>query len=388
MGVLTLNAAVPAGAAGNAYGAWTLAGANPSWTGTMSVGAAGFPSSTYATSSGTPSVESGASAFLGASTPFGAVFGSTANQPYLTLRTAAGASPSTTTFTFASPVPAGGWGFALGDVDVDRVQIEARGADGQLVPVAALGHQGEFNACQNVPKPSSCASGVSTDVPTWDPATATLIGSGSDTTGASGWFRPVAPVSALTFTFTRITGAPVFQLWFAALTADISGTVTNATTAGSTEPTPAALIALLDPAGDPVVDAAGDPVTTTAAADGSWTIPAVLPTELQIRVDPPPGRADIVAVVVDVDASDGDVSGVDANLPLAAPATTTTSSTSTTTSTTTTTRLVAVQPAATSSGPMARTGSESAPLAGIGLGAVVGGLVLLGARRVRLRRVV
>jgi len=244
-GVVTALAIVLAGlgAEGQAipavYGQWTVAPADPTSTGTLSLPGSQVPDAPFETNGNNPQVPSGASAFLGDSTPFGAEYSSSQDLPYLVLRTDSTA-PSTTTFTFAAPTPASGWGFAFGDIDADTVKVEAFDAAGAAVPTAALGWQSAFNYCTNSPRPTSCGAGPFTDVPTWDPGTSTLVGNGPDTTGAAGWFRPTAPITTLKLTFTRISGAPVMQMWVAShccpppTTTSTSTSTTSSSTSSST----------------------------------------------------------------------------------------------------------------------------------------------------------
>ena len=125
-GSLLLPGAPPVGAAPSVYPTWTLAGtAEPS--GTMTIPATGFPTATFMSNSNTITNPGGAAAFLNATTPFGAFFGSSQGRPYLNVPAAPGALPSTVTYTFATPTPATGWGFNLGDIDADTVQIAATG---------------------------------------------------------------------------------------------------------------------------------------------------------------------------------------------------------------------------------------------------------------------
>lgn len=116
------------------------------------------------------------------------MFGTSQNLPYLQLRTTTGTAASTTTIAFASPTPVqsggSGWGFTLGDIDADKVTVSATDISGTTVTAAQLGWQGAFNYCAVSPKPSGCPAGESTDVPTWDPSTATLTGNVLDTGGA------------------------------------------------------------------------------------------------------------------------------------------------------------------------------------------------------------
>jgi hypothetical protein len=94
------------------------------------------------------------------------------------------------------------------------VRISATDAGGNAVAVASW-YQGVFNYCGVSPKPSGCPSGTHTDVPVWNNID-TLTGRGSDTSGASGWFRPTQSIKTLTFTFEKLSGFPIFQTWFAA----------------------------------------------------------------------------------------------------------------------------------------------------------------------------
>lgn len=271
------------------YAAWTAAGSSGSWTGAGPVAAAGFPAATFTSTATSVQAPSGASTFLGPATPFGAVYGSSRNQPYLTIATAAGNAPSTTTLTFPQPTPAAGWGFALGDVDADAVQLHATGAGGLPVTAADLGWQGAFNYCAVSPKPGSCTgSGPFTDVPTWNPLTGTLTGSGSDTFGASGWFQPTVALRSITFTFSRQVGNPIFQLWLAALSVPLTGQV-DGITPSSQIPPPGVQVDLLTAAGDPVHDPAGDPVTATADDTGKFEFPSVADGDYVLELTVPPG---------------------------------------------------------------------------------------------------
>jgi uncharacterized repeat protein (TIGR01451 family) len=194
------------------YAEWTLSGKS----GTIAVPSTGFPAGTFTTDAGGLQIPSGNSSFLNASTPIGAEFGSSQGRGYLKFGTAAGGKPSTTTITFDSPTPAGDWGFALGDIDADHAKITATDANGMALTAAQLGFQRAFNYCGSAPLPSACKSKVSTDKPTWDPATSSLIGNVRDTDGASGWFKPTVPIKSLKIVFSVQSGIPVGQLWIAA----------------------------------------------------------------------------------------------------------------------------------------------------------------------------
>lgn len=267
--------------AAGAYANWTLSGA----AGTMAIPVTGFPSATFTTDSTSPSFQSGKSVYLSANTPFGEVFGSSQGTQYPLLRTAAGRAPSATTFTFRTPAPASGWGFTLGDIDADQVAISATDAAGGTVPPADLGYESSFNFCAVSPRPPGCGTGPFTDKPVWNQATQTLTGNGADTTGGSAWFRPATAIKTLTFTFSRRSGSPVYQVWFAAASATVRGTVTVAP--GDTPPP--ATLRLLNPDGSPVLDAQGQPVSTTTDAYGGYAFTGVARGEYLVEVDPPRG---------------------------------------------------------------------------------------------------
>ena len=194
------------------YAEWTVNGDS----GTVQVPDSDFPAGAYTSDSSPLRVATGKSTFLNTTTPFGAEFGSSRDQDYLVFGTASRNRPSTTTIRFDEGTPTGRWGFALGDIDADRAHIIAKGPDGTPLTAGELGWQGAFNYCLGTPKPPSCTKGTTSDVPTWDPATSTLIGTGTDTDGASGWFRPTKSVKELTIVFSVQTGIPIGQLWIAA----------------------------------------------------------------------------------------------------------------------------------------------------------------------------
>lgn len=146
------------------YGSWGVSGDGASWTGTFTPpSVAGFPSATLETNSLSPTTPTGATTWLGPTTAFGAVFGTSQNLPYLQLRTTTGTAASTTTIAFASPTPVqsggSGWGFTLGDIDADKVTVSATDISGTTVTAAQLGWQGAFNYCAVSPKPSGCPAG-------------------------------------------------------------------------------------------------------------------------------------------------------------------------------------------------------------------------------------
>ena len=301
-------AATPALAAtGSGYGTWSVLGG----TGTMSIPVAGFPSAAFHTTSSTAPVQSGQSAFLNADTPVGARYGSSRGKQYVNLRTALSGSPSVTTLAFDRPTPAGTWAFTLGDVDADRVEVHALGADGAPLSPAQLGWQGAFNYCQGTPKPSTCVGpGPFNDMPVWEPGSSTLVGSGTDTSGASGWFQPTVPVSSVTLTFSVQTGIPIYQLWTSALSADISGRVGSA--CGT--PPSGAVLTLLRPDGSTVRDPDGDPVTAVTGADGGYTFTGVAAGAYRVSLDAPAGYSPAKPVAAADTTGARDDTGVDFQL--------------------------------------------------------------------------
>jgi hypothetical protein len=194
------------------YGHWDMSGK----TGTVTVPGGMFPVGDVTTDSTRVGTPSGASSYLNESTPFGAEFGSSRNKIYLQFGAVSSTKPSTTTIAFRTPTPARDWGFALGDIDAEKVKVEATGADGRKLTTAELGFKDAFNYCESTPRPSSCSRGPFTDKPVWDTAADTLVGRGPDTDGASGWFMPTKPVKSLTLVYSVLTGIPVAQLWLAA----------------------------------------------------------------------------------------------------------------------------------------------------------------------------
>jgi hypothetical protein len=264
------------------YATWSRSGT----TGTMSLATDGFdsPSATWTTNGTSLETPSGASTWLGPTTPFGAYFGSSQGKPYLNVGTG-GAASVATTYTFADPTPVGTWGFALGDIDADSVRISATDAGGNAVTVATW-YQGVFNYCAVSPKPSGCPSGTHTDEPIWNNVD-TLTGRGSDTSGAAGWFRPTQSIKTLTFTFTKLTGFPIFQTWFAAdepgPTPSPSPTETSPSpspTETSPSPSPTETSSSPSPTESPTESPTPTPTPTPSPEPQKPTEPVVLPDEI------------------------------------------------------------------------------------------------------------
>lgn len=305
--VAALVGAIPAAAATTtAWATWQpLAGTGGAYMTTVQVAAQPAITATVTSDSraGQVGVISGATNWLSQGTPVGAKYGSSINQAYLNLRPKAdnATSPSTTTYSFANPTPASGWTFVLGDIDADAVRIQAIGANGQALTAAQLGFRGGFNYCAPgvVGKPS--CTGDAADVPTWDAATLTLTGNAAalDTSGAAAWFEPSVPITSLTFAFTRRSGFPVYQTWFASIARDITGTVLDDD--AIPQPQPGATLTLTDANGDVVA-------TTTSGADGTYSFPGVVATAgYTVRVTAPAtmipeGPA---SVAVDLTTADG-----------------------------------------------------------------------------------
>lgn len=197
-------------ATSGSYATWTLNGS----TGSMVLPDIDDPAA-FASTGSNLSLSSGSTVWLSETTPFGAAFGSSRDNPYLIAGISSGAQSSIVTYTFDTATPAGTWGFALGDIDADAVTVTATDDQGNAVDVSSW-FEGVFNYCGATgTRPATCSGEAGTDVPTWDASTATLTGSGADTKGASGWFRPRQAIRTLTFEFVALSGFPNYQTWFA-----------------------------------------------------------------------------------------------------------------------------------------------------------------------------
>ena len=179
------------------YGTWAATGGDGTLTFTGTV----FPNATFTTTDASVSIAR--SATLTSSTPFGAQYGTSSGKTYLTSAIASGKPSGTLTITFdAAPVP-GTWGMAFGDVDAENLMISGTLADGSKVDISDWGIE-TFNYAGQP------------DVPTYDPATGRMVGSGIDTSGATVWLSPSQPVTSVTITQERASGFPQYQLWIAA----------------------------------------------------------------------------------------------------------------------------------------------------------------------------
>ncbi|WP_312168099.1 carboxypeptidase regulatory-like domain-containing protein [Microbacterium sp.] len=296
--------AIPAAAATTtAWASWQpLEGSAGAFTSSVQIAAnpAITASVTSDSRAGQVGLVSGASTWLAEGTPVGAKYGSSRDQQYMNLRPRVdnATSPSTTTYSFASPTPTSGWTFVLGDIDADAVRIEAIGPDGQALTAEQIGFRGGFNYCApGIAGKPSC-TGSADDVPSWDAGTLTLTGNAeaADTSGSAAWFEPAAPISTLSFVFTRRAGFPVYQTWFASIARDITGSVVDELT-GPVEGVELTL-----------VDANGDVVgTTTTAADGSYGFPGFVATDgYTVRAATPAGKVPVGPGEIEVDLTEAD----------------------------------------------------------------------------------
>ncbi|RRS01312.1 MSCRAMM family protein [Glycomyces terrestris] len=289
---LALGQAPPAAAqAQTSAGAWAdwsdWGGSSGAYTGAVTIGTAPGLQASFTTDSRSGSGVgeiSGSSTWLSEGTPVGAKYGSSRGEPYLNLRPAAdnAASPSTTTYRFDGPTPVGFFAFVLGDIDADAVRIEAEDVDGDAVTAAEIGFQGAFNYCSSEAPGGPSCSNVDDESPTWDASAMTLTGraDAADRSGASAWFEPTVPLSELTFVFTRRSGFPVYQTWFASMACDLTGTVTDENTGAGVA---GATVNLFDAAGAKLESAQTD-------ATGAYAFPAyTMGTEYDLEVIAPDG---------------------------------------------------------------------------------------------------
>jgi hypothetical protein len=286
----------------NTWGVFTLDGSGGAYAGTMTL-PGGFPETTFSTNSSLATLPTGVSTWQAATTPVGAVYGSSKNQPYLNQRPAANAagSPAVTTYTFATPTPAGGWSFVLGDVDADKVTISATDADGQAVQVSQLGFQSVYNYCHLSGGPSCDSAGLN-DQPTWtdNGATGVLLGNtaANDTEGAAGWFSPEVALSSLTLAFEWRKGFPVYQTWFVDKTFAASGTASL-----DGQPLPQTPVTVVDANDETVADVVTD-------EGGDWSVPQLVATDGYSAEATPPGESDPVPPV-EFGLSSGDAADLD-----------------------------------------------------------------------------
>ena len=153
------------------------------------------------------------SATLDADTPFGQVFGSSAEKTYVRVDVKATA-PSVTTITFNTELQANQLGIALGDIDAESVKVTM--LDGATTPVALsaaqMGARAPFNYAGQPDLPTITSG---TDEITVADGRCVDPGQECDTTGATAWFQPQSAVKTITLTGTKISGLPEYQLWLA-----------------------------------------------------------------------------------------------------------------------------------------------------------------------------
>jgi len=288
------------------WGQWgPFEGEARAYTTTVATGAIGFPRADVATDSRAGSgtgVISGASTWLGAGTPVGAIYGSSRGQQYLNLRPNAdnAASPSTTTYSFDYPTPSNGWAFVLGDIDADAVSIDAVTADGDAAGADELGFQGGFNYCTPEAAGSCNTQGSAADTPAWDPDTRTLTGNeaAADTAGAAAWFQPTVGLESLTLTFTRRAGFPVYQTWVTSLSRAVTGSVQLE----DGTPVPEAAVTLTNETGVEVAVA-------ETTDEGTYAFPEVVAADgFTVTLDAPEGLESEGACAFPVDLTETDVS--------------------------------------------------------------------------------
>ncbi len=136
-------------------------------------------------------------------------------------------------------------------------------------------------------------------MPTWDAATTTLTGNATatDTSGAAAWFEPNAPISSLTFTFTRRAGVPgVSDLVRGDHPHDLGhGDRLDRGRAGGRHDRASDRIRRLRPRGE-----------TTTSADGAYAFSDVLATDgYRVEITPPAGKiSDEPTRTVDVTIAD------------------------------------------------------------------------------------
>ena len=382
---LVFGAAVaPASAApSDGYASWTVAGTTGAYTGTVAL-PAGFPVTTVTSTSRSFATSSGNSSWLPASSPAGLLVGSSQGKPYVSINPTTTTVPSTTTFSFATPTPAGVWGAAFGDIDAESLTISATDATGAPVAAADLGVT-SFNYCDGTP--NSCAAqtaplvlptltSTATTVSAEDPLCPTTPAN-CNTQGGSVWIAPLVPLSTLSIVSTYKSGSPAAQMWFASVARTVAGVVTLGEL-------PPVVVQLIEPDGDVVA-------STTTAADGSFTLPPVVPSaSYSLRIDPAVAPD---APVVPVDVSAGDVTSIalvadeavvvppptpapdPAPVPAPAPEPAAAA-------------VPAVPAAVTPAAPeLAATGTETAPVLGIGIGLLaVGTAVFVTGSVLRRRR--
>jgi len=367
--------ASPASAApSDGYASWTVAGSTGAYTGTIAL-PAGFPATTVASTSRAFGTSSGNSSWLPATSPAGQLVGSSQGKPYVSINPTSTTVPSTTTFSFATPTPVGVWGAASGDIDAESLTISATDATGAPVAAADLG-VASFNYCDATPNSCSAQAtplvlptltAAATTVSAEDPLCPTTAAN-CNTQGGSIWIAPLVSLSSLSITSTYKSGSPAAQMWFASVARTVAGVITLGTL-------PPVVVQLVEADGDVVA-------STTTAADGSFTLPPVIPSaEYSLRIDPavapqaPVVPVDVTAgdfTTVAIDAAEVVVAPAPSPAPVPDPAT----------------PVAPVVPAAASPAApeLAATGTEIGTALGVGIALLAAGVVVFVGRAVVRRR--
>jgi hypothetical protein len=217
------------------YGAWTASGG----TGEVTFPNSTFPGARFTSVDSTQTVAK--SQTLIASSPFGLQYGTSRGSTYLLTAVASGQTTGSVTLTFDSAPIAGTWGMALGDVDAENVTVTAKDSSGRRLNMNEF-YIESFNT----------ATGQ-TDMPTWDPKTETLMGSGVDTQGASAWFTPSGDVKSITLTQKKLSGFPQYALWIAT---DVEQPTPVASATSSSAAPAASVSASPSPTASPTIPAA------------------------------------------------------------------------------------------------------------------------------------
>jgi len=338
---LTVGVAPASAAPSDGYASWTVAGTPGAYTGTVAL-PAGFPVTTVTSTSRAFSTSSGNSSWLPASSPAGQLVGSSQGKPYVSINPNTTTVPSTTTFAFATSTPVGVWGAAFGDIDAESLTISATDATGAPVAAADLGVT-SFNYCDATPNSCSAPAlplvlptltSAATSVTAEDPLCPTTPAN-CNTQGGSVWIAPLVSLSTLTITSTYKAGSPAAQMWFASVARTVAGVITL-------DELPPVVVQLVEPDGDVVA-------STTTAADGSFTLPPVIPAaDYVLRIDPAVAPD---APTIPVDVNTGDLLSVALD---AAPEVVTPSP--------------AMSPVAAPAPELAATGIDTAPVLGLGAG--------------------
>ena len=217
------------------YGVWTASGGIGEVTFPNTV----FPSASFTSVDSTQTVAK--SQTLIASSPFGLQYGTSRGSTYLLTAVASGQTTGSVTLTFDSAPIAGTWGMALGDVDAENVTVTAKDSAGRRLNMNEF-YIESFNTTTG-----------QTDMPTWDPNTETLMGSGVDTQGASAWFTPSGDVKSITLTQRKLSGFPQYALWIAT---DLEQPAPVASATSSSAVPSASVSASPSPAASPTIPAA------------------------------------------------------------------------------------------------------------------------------------